>query len=75
MPLFDFKCCECGKKFEFLVRESGESVTCPQCQATSVTKLVSAFAMAGGKGHVHSGPGPCGSCGDPRGPGSCHFDD
>jgi hypothetical protein len=37
-------------------------------------KLLSAFAVGApgaGKGFAAPSPGACGSCGDPRGPGSC----
>ncbi len=41
MPLYDFKCRECGKKFEELVR-LGETPDCPKCGAGGAERL---FAM------------------------------
>ena len=63
MPIFEYVCKECNHRFELLVR--GDVVpACPACKATGLDKQFSAFGV-GATG------GGCGSCGDPRGPGSC----
>ncbi|MHA1827791.1 MAG: FmdB family zinc ribbon protein [Candidatus Heimdallarchaeaceae archaeon] len=46
MPVYEFKCDTCGKKFELLVNvpyRSGDTATlqCPHCKSVNVTKLVS----------------------------------
>jgi putative FmdB family regulatory protein len=74
MPLFEYACAVCAHEFEALVRGS-ETPECPSCHATSLQRRQSTFAA-----HTN-GPspftraaapaGPCGSCGDPRGPGAC----
>lgn len=47
MPLFEFRCRECGQQFEEIVR--GEKIpSCPSCESEEVTKLISAFAVRGG---------------------------
>jgi putative FmdB family regulatory protein len=73
MPLFEYECRGCGNKFEFLTRE-GQAPSCPACHGVELQKLLSVFAAQSsgpGKSFVHPPAGPCGTCGDPRGPGSC----
>ncbi|MCK4235165.1 zinc ribbon domain-containing protein [candidate division WOR-3 bacterium] len=41
MPLYDFKCKECGKVTEFLVQKSNESLKCPNCGSERLEKLLS----------------------------------
>ncbi len=46
MPIFEFRCNQCGKKFASLVgmtADSGE-LECPHCSGTSADKLVSRVA-------------------------------
>lgn len=33
MPIYEFKCRNCGQEFEFLKIKSDETVQCPKCQA------------------------------------------
>jgi putative FmdB family regulatory protein len=75
MPLFEYECRACGRHFEYLTR-GGQSATCPSCQSVNLQKLLSVFAVASSGGSNDRAPfpastGACGSCGDPRGPGSC----
>jgi putative FmdB family regulatory protein len=72
MPIFEYLCQECNHRFELIVQ--GKTVPArPACQATTVDKQFSTFGVgATGGWPVTSGSGgACGSCGDPRGPGSC----
>ncbi|MGO0121662.1 FmdB family zinc ribbon protein [Desulfothermobacter acidiphilus] len=43
MPIFEFKCSECGHVFEKLFRDSNEEVTlqCPQCQSPHLERVIS----------------------------------
>jgi putative FmdB family regulatory protein len=73
MPLFEYECRACGRQFEFLTR-AGQSPACPACASAELQKRLSAFAVGSSTSATFSGPqpmGPCGSCGDPRGPGAC----
>jgi putative FmdB family regulatory protein len=97
MPLYEYSCRKCSKRFERLVFGK-EKPTCPKCDSADLQKLVSTFAAHGGDKSTDSfgsdsggdfggdpgydpgeggddfgtsGMGGCGSCGDPRGPGSC----
>lgn len=72
MPIFEYVCKECNHRFELLVR--GDVVpACPACKGTGLDKQFSAFGVGatGGWPVTSSSGGECGSCGDPRGPGSC----
>jgi putative FmdB family regulatory protein len=45
MPLFEFKCADCGHKFEELVMGS-KAINCPECKSADVEKLLSTFAAS-----------------------------
>jgi putative FmdB family regulatory protein len=77
MPLFEFQCLECEKTFEEVVFGDAKP-RCPSCESRRLRKLLSAFAVRSGNGKGSSSAeasseasSGCGSCGDPRGPGSC----
>jgi len=71
MPIFEYACSACGHAFETLVR-AGTTPDCPQCHSTKLEKQLSVFATAAGGGIApQMAAGPCGSCGNPNGPGSC----
>ena len=74
MPLFEYECRACGRQFEYLTR-AGQSPACPSCASAELEKRLSAFAVGAGSSTASFSEaqpmGPCGSCGDPRGPGAC----
>ena len=73
MPLFEYACKACDKQFEILVRGQ-ETPECPSCHGTELQRRLSTFAArtaGGGSAAAMPAMGGCGSCGDPRGPGSC----
>ncbi|MBN2358188.1 MAG: zinc ribbon domain-containing protein [Deltaproteobacteria bacterium] len=47
MPLYEFTCRGCGDRFEELVRNQSEAVTCPRCNSPDVTRNLSACAIHG----------------------------
>ena len=47
MPLYEFTCSACGDRFEELVRNQSEAVSCPHCSSSDVTRNMSAFAIHG----------------------------
>ncbi|HHY35610.1 MAG TPA: zinc ribbon domain-containing protein [Firmicutes bacterium] len=42
MPIFEYRCLDCGQTHEFLKR-AGEEAKCPYCGSTRLTKLMSRF--------------------------------
>jgi putative FmdB family regulatory protein len=52
MPIFEFRCLECGNLFEKLFISSDEKVeiACPQCKATSLERVVSRTSHVMGAG-------------------------
>ena len=69
MPIYEYTCKGCGEEFETLVRASS-TPDCPECHSTELEKKMSVFSTAASG--PDAGPvGACGTCGDPRGPGSC----
>ena len=70
MPIFEYICRECNHCFETIVQ--GSTVpACPSCKATALDKKFSVFGVGATGSWPSSGGGACGTCGDPRGPGSC----
>ena len=66
MPIYEFRCEDCEKPFEKLVRAFREEVACPECGSASVERLLSTFAMSGGPSPSSSSGGGCcgrGGCG------------
>jgi putative FmdB family regulatory protein len=58
MPLYEYRCQQCGARFEHLVRSAvtasasvtasappvAPAIVCPRCRSTEVARLLSAFA-------------------------------
>ncbi|MBR2365120.1 MAG: zinc ribbon domain-containing protein [Lentisphaeria bacterium] len=44
MPIFEYECKKCEKKFEVLLRSSSSQAECPFCGSGEVKKLLSTFA-------------------------------
>lgn len=75
MPIFEYICKECDHEFEALVFGS-DKAQCPKCHGRKLAPQLSVFAVAAkGSAPRSSSGGACGSCGDPRGPGSCSLPD
>jgi putative FmdB family regulatory protein len=75
VPLYEYRCTDCGRLFERLVRAWNEAVDCPGCASATVEKQVSTFAFAGsadgGGSAARMGGGAGGSCCG-RGGCGCH---
>jgi len=76
MPIFEYVCQKCEHSFEALVRGK-ERPSCPSCQSLELTPQLSVFAVPAKSSANGMAPATsaCGSCGDPRGPGSCSLPD
>lgn len=63
MPLYSYRCLECGEEFEKLVSYSqSQQMDCPKCGSDRTQKLISHFATLGGNS-VASSSGSCSSGG------------
>ena len=62
MPIYEFKCKECGHEFEVIMRASAnkEDVVCPKCHAKNQDRLMSAFSSGSSSGG-YSAASSCGS--------------
>jgi putative FmdB family regulatory protein len=71
MPIYEYVCARCDHRFETLVRASTVP-ECPACHGTELQKQFSVFAVSTRDSSGPAAlPSPCGTCGDPRGPGAC----
>ncbi len=61
MPIYEYRCKSCGKKFEKLIRGS-EKVKCPGCGKGSLDKLFSVFGVKSGEKFTPSSGSSCSSC-------------
>lgn len=77
MPVFEYRCGDCGKKYEILHKSSSssEGVNCPDCSSANSKKLFSTFSSAAdgtysfAESKKSSSPQPAPSCA--CGPGGC----
>jgi len=61
MPMYEFKCGDCGHRFEELVFSANapvDKIACPQCGSHNSEKLISAAAISGASGHSGGSCGP-----------------
>ncbi|MGD0670022.1 MAG: zinc ribbon domain-containing protein [Bryobacteraceae bacterium] len=68
MPIYEYKCQDCGTKFEKLVRRSGEpDLACPSCGQKHLEQELSTFAAhSGSSSHASEAPVcPSGRCSNP----------
>ncbi len=62
MPLYEYRCEECGRDFEVLqnLGETAERLVCIYCRSPKLSKMVSTFASRGSSESAASAGG-CGS--------------
>jgi len=60
MPIYDYKCHDCGKVFEFFASASYDAITlvCPDCGKKNLEKMISAPALV--KNSTRTGTTCCG---------------
>jgi len=75
MPIYEYQCRDCGKRFDALrtMSNADAPIACERCEGKNTTRKVSAaFAHSGGRvvagggnggGCGGCGGGSCGSCG------------
>jgi putative FmdB family regulatory protein len=62
MPIYEFRCTDCGHVFEELVMRSSdqEDLACPRCTGKSVERILSACAAGAGGGAAGAACAPRG---------------
>ena len=64
MPIFEYRCRDCGAKFEKIQAASATDVICGSCNSPQVERLLSAFAVGGAtRSEVSAAESPCQTCG------------
>jgi putative FmdB family regulatory protein len=73
MPIFEYKCQDCGTKFEKLLRRSVEAaeLDCPACGKKHLTQEFSTFAAHASGAAAHSSDAPVCPSGMCSNPGFC----
>jgi putative FmdB family regulatory protein len=72
MPIYEYQCRDCRHPFETLV-SADRPPSCPKCHGRALDKQLSVFAVSTKSSAPALPAGGCGTCGDPRGPGSCRL--
>lgn len=62
MPIYEYRCTECGEEFEKFVRSmmSEVEVTCPKCGSQKAEKKISLFGSSGGSTSTVGAPAASG---------------
>jgi putative FmdB family regulatory protein len=48
MPIHEYRCGDCGRQFETLVRNGDPDIECPQCHGRKLARELSVFRAARG---------------------------
>ncbi len=61
MPIYEYRCNECGEKFEKWLRSmtTAEDVCCPRCGSQRVAKAISLFGKSGATSSVVNSDASC----------------
>jgi putative FmdB family regulatory protein len=71
MPIYEYRCLDCGTTFEKILPLNTDSTDCLKCHSTRLERLLSSFAVQSGASEsFESASQGCGTCGAPR-PGMC----
>jgi len=66
MPIYEYRCDDCGREFEALVMAGRSDAECPDCRGVHLRRELSIFAARGGDGAMAKAPGnpgrPSGGC-------------
>ena len=61
MPIYEYKCNECGEDFEKLVF-GNQTVICPKCSSDDIKKKMSTFGVSGVEKPFAGSSSGCTSC-------------
>jgi putative FmdB family regulatory protein len=66
MPIYEYKCDDCGTRYERLVLRKSQEIACPQCHSGRKTLQLSVFGTTGKANGSSDAPSACslglGSC-------------
>jgi len=64
MPIYEYKCLDCGQTFETMrsMKDADAPVACSKCQSQQTSRLLSKFAAQSGGKILAGGGDSCGSC-------------
>ena len=62
MPIYEYLCKKCSKRFEKLVFEDKEKITCPSCGSDEAEKQFSSFSGGASKKSVSKASCPHKGC-------------
>lgn len=64
MPIYEFKCQDCEKKFETILSSANtiSDVTCPKCESKNIRKTISASSYRLSKSSSHIPTGALSGC-------------
>jgi putative FmdB family regulatory protein len=62
MPVYEYRCGECGEQFELFLRSAVQKTapTCPKCGSTDVKKALSLFGVGGASASNKTSTASCG---------------
>jgi putative FmdB family regulatory protein len=62
MPVYEYRCAECGEQFELFLRSASQTKapTCPKCGSGKVKKAISLFGVGGASGSNRASAASCG---------------
>jgi putative FmdB family regulatory protein len=68
MPIYSYKCKDCGEQFDLLVGMTAEKaqLKCSKCNSKNIEKVISTFSVGGQRGSSSTGSscstGSCPTC-------------
>ena len=65
MPIFNYKCSDCGEEFEVLAKQNDDKMKCTSCSGKNVKRVYSSFDF-NLKGPVSGQSCSMGGCSDGR---------
>jgi putative FmdB family regulatory protein len=74
MPIYEYRCSDCGQVSEFIVLGAEDGLACKACSSPKLEKLMSAHNTIGSGSSGSFAASPSGCCGAPNScgtPGSC----